>query len=183
MILQVRAHAGAIERHRNAELAQLLRRADAREQQELRRADRAGGEHDLAAATRLLGDAVAAPAHARGAAAVEDYGFDQTIGQKPQVRPPERRLEKAARRRPAPPTPLVDVEIGAAFVVAAVEVLDRRNADLRGRGAHRVGEVPAYARRLDAPFAARRVTRAVAQEMILVALEERQNVVPAPAGP
>src|SRR5262249_41989443 len=102
--------------------------------------------------------------------------------QKPQVRPLERGFEKTARRRPAPPALLVDVKIRAAFVIAAVEVLDRRDADLRGRGANRVGEVPADARRLDAPFAARRVARTLAEEMILVALEERQHVVPTPAG-
>ena len=74
------------------------------------------------------------------------------------------------------------MEIGAALVVAAVEILDRRDAHLRGGGAHRVGEVPADARRLDAPFAAGRVVRTVAEEVIFVALEEWQHVLPRPAG-
>src|SRR5262250_450537 len=150
MVLQVRADTGAIEYDRNAQRAQLLRRSNARKQQELRRADRARGKDDLAAAARLLRDTVAAPAHPGGAATVEQYAFDQTVAQEPQVRAFERRFEKAARRRPAPAPFLIDVEVGAAFVVAAVEILDRRNPHLRGGGPHRVSEVPAYPRRLDA---------------------------------
>ena len=94
----------------------------------------------------------------------------------------ERGLEKAARRRPAPAELLVDVIGRRAFVVAGVEIVDALDAGLLGRGAERVEQVPAHARMLDPPFAAGGVMLACAEEMVLVLLEHRQHVVPAPAG-
>ena len=146
------------------------------------RADRAGREDHLAATARRSAFAVLPPAHAGGALAVEHDAFHQALGFQPQVRPAERRLEKAARRRPAPPALLVDVEDARALVVAGVEIGDRLDAGLAGGVAESVEDVPAHARRLDAPFAADRVRVAGAEEMILVPPEERQHVVPAPAG-
>ena len=122
------------------------------------------------------------PAHAGGALAVEHDPFHQALGLEPQVRPAEHRLEKAARRRPAPPALLVDMEDARALVVAGVEIGDRLDAGLAGGVAERVEDVPAHARRLDAPFAADRMRIAGPEEMILVPPEERQHVVPAPAG-
>jgi hypothetical protein len=49
----------------------------------LRRADRAGGEHDLATAARLAQAAILPPTHADGAAAVERDALDQTFGFEP----------------------------------------------------------------------------------------------------
>ncbi len=108
--------------------------------------------------------------------------FDQAAGFQPQVLPVEHRLEKAARRRPAPAALLVDVVGAGAFVVAGVEIVDPLDAGLLGGGAERIEQVPAHPRMLDPPFAADRVMLAGAEEMILVLLEDRQHVVPAPAG-
>ncbi len=91
-------------------------------------------------------------------------------------------LRNARRGRPAPAALLIDVERAAALVVAAVEVGNRFDAGLFGRGAKGVEQIPSHARRCDAPFAAGRVRVAFAQEMIFVPLEIRQHVVPAPAG-
>ena len=181
MILQIGADARPVEHDGNAELLQLLRRADAGQQHDLRRADRAGGEDDFAAAARRPRLSALGPAHAGGAPAVEHDAFDQAAGFEPQIGALERRLEEGARRRPAPAALLVDVEGADAFVVAAVEVGDGFDAGLFGGGAEGIEQVPAHPRRRDVPFAADRVRLAFAEEMIFVALEIRQHVVPAPA--
>src|SRR5207302_5589992 len=182
MVLQVLADAGLVEHDRYAELLRAGGGPDAREQQDLRRADRARRQDDLAPAARLARLAVLAPAHARRALAVERNAFDQASGLEPQVRPMQHRLEKAARRRPAPAALLVHMEVAGALVVAAVEIIDRLDARLRGGGAEIFEQIPAHARLLDAPFAANRVRVARAEEMMLVLLEVGQHVVPAPAG-
>ena len=127
-------------------------------------------------------DAVLPPAHAGRALAVEQQAFDQAAGFQPQILPVQHRLEEAARRRPAPSALLVDVEIAGAFVVAGVEVVDRLNAVLRRRLAPDVDDVPAQARKFDAPFAADAVVGVGAEKTVFVLLEIRQHVVPRPAG-
>src|SRR5947208_1312134 len=117
MVLQILADARLVERDGNAEIAQLRGGADAGAQQNLHRADRARGENDLAAARGFERLAVAAPAHADGAPAVEPHVVHQAIGLQPQVGPPQRALEEPARGRPAPAAPLVDVEIAATLIV------------------------------------------------------------------
>src|SRR5262249_20606190 len=154
MILQVLADASPVERDRDAETRELAERTDAGEFQHLDRADRAGGEDHLAAAARRARRAVLPPAHAGGALALEHHVFPPAAGLEPQVGAAQHRLEEAARRRPAPPAPLVDVEDATALVVAGVEIGDRLDAGLRGGGAEVVEDVPAHSWRLDPPFAA-----------------------------
>src|SRR6185369_8756642 len=162
-------------------LRELAGGTDAGQFEDLHRADRAGREDYLAATARRSAFTVLPPAHADGALAVEHDAFHQALGFQPQVRPAEHRLEKAARRRPAPPALLVDVEDARALVVAGVEIGDRLDAGLAGGVTESVEDVPAHPRRLDAPFAADRVRVAGDEEMILVQPKERQHVVPAPA--
>jgi hypothetical protein len=69
-----------------------------------------------------------------------------------------------------------------AFVVAGVEIGDRLDARLGGGGAKRLEQRPSHPRRLDPPFAADPVVSARPEEIILMALEPGQHVVPAPAG-
>ena len=159
MILQIGADAGPVEHDRNAVLAQMLRRPDAGEQQDLRRADRAGGENDFAAAARHARRAVLPPAHAGGALAVEHQAFDQAAGFEPQIGAIEHRLEKGARRRDAPAALLVHMKGAAAFVVAAIEVGDGFDAGLFGGGAERVEQIPAHPRRGDRAIRRRRRAR------------------------
>src|SRR5262249_30504625 len=142
----------------------------------------AGGENYLTAAARRFWFAVLPPLHAGGALAVEQDGLGEAVGRKPQVAALKHRLEKAGRRRPAPTAPLVDVKHAAAFVIAGVEIRNRLDAGLCCRGAKGIENVPAHARRLDAPFAADAMRVAWSEAMILVALEKGQHVVPAPAG-
>ena len=181
MILQIGADSRPVEHDGNAELLQLLRRADTGQHHDLRRADRAGGEDDFTATARRPRLSALRPAHAGGAPAVEHDTFDQAAGLEPQVGTLEHRLEEGARRRPAPAALLVDVEGTDAFVVAAVEIGDGFDAGLFGGGAKSVEQVPAHPRRRHVPLAADRVRFAFAEKMIFVALEIRQHIVPAPA--
>jgi hypothetical protein len=108
--------------------------------------------------------------------------FDEAVKLEPQVRPVPHRHEEAARRRPAPAALLRHLVVGRARVVAAIEIVDRRDAGLRRRFAERLQQRPAHALPLDAAFAAGAMRSALAKAMILVLLEERQHVLPAPAG-
>src|SRR3546814_18110745 len=74
------------------------------------------------------------------------------------------------------------LEIAAALVVAAVEVLGRRDAALGRRCAKGIEDLPRQALRLDAPLAAAAVAFVAALVVVLRALEVGQDLVPAPAG-
>src|ERR1700722_1970786 len=181
MILQIGADARTVEHNGDAEFLQLLRRSDAGQKHNVWRTNRAGGENDFAAAARHPRLSTLRPAHPGGAPAVEHEAFDQTAGLEPQIGALERRLEEGAGRRPASAALLVDVEGADAFVVAAVEVGNGFDAGLFGGGAEGIEQIPAHSRRRHVPFAADRMRLAGAEEMIFVALEIRQYVIPAPA--
>src|SRR5262249_33638871 len=86
------------------------------------------------------------------------------------------------RRRPSTAALLINMEVAGAFVVAAIEVVDRLDARLLRGGAELLQQLPTHARRLDPPFSANRMRFACAEEMILMLLEKRQHVAPGPAG-
>src|SRR5690242_509442 len=182
MVLQVAADALQVMRNVDAVLLQPITWPDAGAMQDCDRTDRAGGENDLAAGTRLDHLVSFTETHADRALAREDQSIDQHVGLEPHVGPVQRRLEKAARRRPAPAAPLIDMEEADAFVVSSVEVSNSRDTHLGCGICDGVQHVPPYAGRLDAPAAAGAVVLAVAQEMILDPLEHRTNVIPAPPG-
>src|SRR5262249_13365922 len=181
VILQVLADAGLVEHDGNAELPELVRGADAGEFEDLHRANRAGRENDFAADARGSPRAVLAPVYGDGTPFLKLDPLDQAVELEAQVGALEHRREAGARPRPAPPALLVDVENAAALVVAGVEIGDALDARLLRRRAERVEDVPAHARRLDAQLAADRVCLARPEKMVLVAPEERQHVVGAPA--
>ena len=161
---------------------QPVRRPDAGAMQHLGRSDRAGAQDHFALGAGLDGFAALHEAHADGAAVLDDQTVDQHILLEPQIGTLQRRLEKAARRRPAPSALLVDVKIADALVVAGIEVRNLADAHFLRGIADRVENVPGQPRRLDAPAAAGAVMFAVAEEMILQPPERRQHVVIAPAG-
>ena len=163
-------------------IAQLRRRADAGQQQEMRRTDGARGKDDLAAASRAPRRAVLTPFHRDGAPPLKFEAGDQASRLQPQIGARQHRLEKTARRRPSPSALLVDVEVAGALIVAGVEVGDRLDAGLGGGVAKRFEQRPPHPGRLDPPFAADAMAFAGPEKMILVALEIGQHVVPAPAG-
>jgi hypothetical protein len=88
-------------------------------------------------------------------------------------------LQEGFRRVQADAAPLVDFEIGAAGVVAAVEIVDFRDAGLVGGFAERVEDLPGQALALDAPFAAAAVDGAAPPWWSSLALN-MGSTVPAP---
>src|SRR5262252_3360684 len=106
MVVQVLADAWPFERNRNAVLAQLRRRADAGEQQQVRRPDAAGGKNDVMSAGAPQ-PPVLPPFDPRGAAAAELDALYQAADFEAQVGRLQCRLKKAAGRRPPPPALLV----------------------------------------------------------------------------
>ena len=93
-----------------------------------------------------------------------------------------RRAQERLGRGPADAAPLGHLEIAAALVVAAVEIVGLRDAALLGGVAERVEDLPRHPRRLDPPFAAGAVELVRTLPVVLRPLEQRQHVVPGPAG-
>ena len=181
MVLQILADAGQMPDRGDAVRPQAVGVADAGPLEDQRRADRAGRQHDLAGRLRLEGLAVAAILQRDGAPVLDRDPVDHHAGHNLQVRPVQDRLQEAACRAPAPPALLVDLEIGRALVVAGVEVVDLGHARRMRRVPDPVEDVPADTRMLHPPFAARAVKLARTIGMVLDRLEQRQDVVPAPA--
>ena len=76
---------------------------------------------------------------------------------KPQITAGESRLQKSARRGPTPPALLIHVEIGNALIVAAIEIVNGRDAELDRSVAHGVEDLPRDARGFNPPTASRPV--------------------------
>ncbi len=147
----------------------------------MRRAHGSGGQDDLAPCLRNAPDAALRVHHPRRAPAFHHHALGQHAGLQPQIGPPEHGLQEAARRAPAPPALLVHLEIGRAFIVAGVEVVDLGDADLFRGIPECVEDVPANPGIFHAPFAAGAVERVRRRGMVLVPHEVGQHVVPRPA--
>ena len=170
MVVQVLAHARQVVDDRDAVAWSSAARADAGELQELRRADGAGGEHDLA--TRRVPSPGPSTPQARrrsrafAIARLDDHPLHVRVGEQRQVRADASAgRSNALRGAPAHAAPLVHVEVGVAEVVAAVEFVDLGDAALLGRVAPRVEDLPAHARLLDAELAVAAVVLVGAAEV------------------
>src|SRR5690606_38097933 len=98
--------------------------------------------------------------------------------------PLQRRPQEPLGRGPSQTLALIDVEIARALVVAAVEVVDARDAGLlRGLGPS-VENLPAHPRLLDAPLTASGMDAVESiglhRPLVLVLEKERKPVVPRP---
>src|SRR5215213_7419667 len=122
MILQITPDTLSIQHRRNAELRQPFRGSYARPVQHLYRSDRARAQDYLALRARLHRFTSLHEPHPHGASLLEHEPIDQHIFFEPQIGPLQSRLQKAARRRPAPSALLIDMEITDALIVAGVEV-------------------------------------------------------------
>ena len=98
MVLQVAADARRVADHGDAVLGQPLARPDAGKLQDLRRADGARRQDDLALGARLDEPAALAEPDADGAPAFDDHLLDQHAGLQAQVGPTEHGLR--GRRAP-----------------------------------------------------------------------------------
>ena len=99
-----------------------------------------------------------------------------------EVGPARDRVQERIRHRPAPAASLVDVEVRAAGVVAAVELLDRGDAGLGGGGLPGVEDLPAHPRAFDADLTVGAVPLVGAAEVVLQLLVDGQCL-PTPAPP
>ena len=95
-------------------------------------ADGAGAEHDLARRGEGAPLPVLAHHQARHALAFEDQSLDHRIGLDRKIGSVANGTQEALRRVPAHAGLLVDVEVAAALVVAAVEVVGLGDAGLGG---------------------------------------------------
>ena len=130
VVLQVLADARAVGRHRDAMGAQVVGRADAREQEQLRRIDRtACQDHFPLGAGPGLG--TASPVGDAGRAAVHEIDpADQRAVDDREVGPLYRRAQVTLGRRPAFAGPAGAVHARQAFLLMAVHVLGHRIAGL-----------------------------------------------------
>src|SRR4051794_1287219 len=118
-----------------------------------------------------------------GAAAVLDQQpLDLRLRLHQEIWPPPRRTQEALGRGPAHAGFLCHLEVAAAFVGAAVEIIDLGNAALGRRLAEDVEDFPVDPRRLDAPPAAHAMELVLAPPVILGPLEIGKDIVPTPAG-
>ena len=152
------------------------------ELKDLRAADRAGGEDRLAPRLDVLLFVAAIELHAEHAAAFEPQLLHERAGDHGQVGPLHRGPQERFRRAPAHAVALVHIETPDAFVVAAIEVLDLRNAGF-GRGIRkRFEDLPSQFDALDAQLAALPVLLVRAAPVVFGLHEDRQHVLPRPAG-
>ena len=188
MVLQVGADTRQLVHGLHATGLQLRARADARQLQDLHRADRPGAEDDFAARHGFDAAAVLHRLDAAAARCAVGIAFDQqarhlrTAPQREVGALCADRPQEGLGRVPAPAALLVDLEVTDAFVVAAVEILARRHAGLACRQRPGIEDVPAQALFLDAPFTARAMQVVGTAPVVFVALEVGQHGVPAPAG-
>jgi hypothetical protein len=180
VVLQVLAHARQVVRDRHAHLAQMRRRPDAGEQQELRALQRARREDHLAPRGHLPRLAALPVLDAARAPVVEHDARRLRVRLDAQVRARSRRLQVADRGAAAPAVVGEELVVADAFLHAAVEVVGARHAELVRAGDDRLDQLVLLAdvRALERPV--RAVRRRRAALVALAADEVRQHVAPAP---
>src|SRR5450755_1077582 len=91
-------------------------------------------------------------------------------------------LQEAARRRPAEATLLINVEVTHSRIGHGIEIRRHRNTHFDGGLRHPVEDIPSHSRPLHAPLTADTVMFRFTHKMIVKALEDWTDIVPAPAG-
>ena len=165
VVLQVARRPRANRRRRRCRALQQRRRADARELQQLRRLQRAGGDDDLDVGARALRsplpDAPEAPpsTHSmpRALPRLDDDARHLRAGRDRQVRPRAHRREERRRRVAAPAAAQGELVAAEAVGLRAVEVGRQRIARLGAGGEPRLAARMVVAQVGDAELAARAV--------------------------
>lgn len=160
---------------------QFRRRADAGEQQELRRVDRAGAEDHFAACLQLHDLASLADLHAGGAGTFQQHAQGQRRAEHGEVGPRQGRVQEGARRATAFAVDLGDVERADAFLALAVEVGVVRPAHFLGGLEEHLVDRPRAALRGDVQLAAAAVPGRFARLEMFRAAKVGEQLVVAPA--
>ena len=181
MVLQVFADAGQSAPQPRADRLDDSGTSEARDFQEPRRSDRAGGQQHFAPRPRLERRSFPDIGQANRPPALEQDRLGMGLVDDVQIVAAHNGLQEGGGCAPAPAPPLVDLEIVGALVVAAVEVADFRNADLDAGVAHGVENWPGQPLPFDPPFAARAVPVRASAVVVLMAQEMGLHVLPAPA--
>ncbi len=182
VILQVAANAGQVGQDRDAVPLERLRRADARQHQQLRRIERASADDHLAPRAQLAFPPVLDEPDAHRAALLDDDPRDAHAGAHAQVAAMPGRPQVGAGRAAAPAVARGDLVEPAAGRVARVEVF------VVGQPRLLAGPQPRLAERVDvadvgyAERAAGAVLRVAEALVVLGAQEIRQHVGMGPAG-
>ena len=182
MVHQVGADVRAVERDVDADLAQMVGRPDARQHQDLRRADRAGAEQHLALGAHGLLPAAAVAQHdADGAVALQRDAGDVDAGADLEVRAILGGPQVGVGRRPAAAVALRDLRQRGAVLLGAVVVGDLGDADALGGIEEALGQRARRAHVGDVERAADRVVLRGAALVVLGLEEVGPDILPAPA--
>jgi hypothetical protein len=122
MVVKVFADAGPVGHDINAELFQMRGGADARQQQQLRRADGARTQDDFAARARNFWPVILPILNSRCTSPVKQDALAHDAGFELQVRTRQRGLQECARRAHAQAALLRDFTAAHAFRFAGVEI-------------------------------------------------------------
>src|SRR5262249_43825157 len=106
------------------------------------------------------------------------HALDERMRSDREIRPRQHGSQERFRSVPAYAAPLIHLKVGAAEIVAAIELADLRDPALRGRLAPGVEDLPAHAPLLGAQLASGAMELVGAVLIVLGALEHRQHVVP-----
>ncbi|MNN31296.1 hypothetical protein D3C81_1449830 [compost metagenome] len=193
MVLEVLAHAGQVMHHGHAVPAQVRRRADAGRHQQLRRAERAGADDDLAARAQHHLGPIAPGQHAHRAAPFEQDPQHLRAGQHMQVRAPAvagavahvAAVQVGARGVPALAVVLGHLVPAGALLLVAIEIVVAGQAGQFGGIDEMLAERVGRAEIADVEGAGAAVQRIVVVAghagVAFGAAEDGQDIVPRPA--
>jgi hypothetical protein len=179
---RVRADAGDVLDDVDAKLAQAPCGTEPGEHEQLRRADRAGGDYDLLRCPGATGLAIDGVLDADAAIALKQHAQRQRAGFDRQAWAAGDRLQVGGGGALARAIDDVELMPADALRLLAVAVLGRGNAGLERGVEERLGERMSVARRRDAHRSADAAVGRVAGLGVLRALEVRQHAVVVPTG-
>ena len=182
MVVQVATHARQFQLLCDAVLAQLFGATDAGQQQQLRRVDRAAGQHDLACGLGTHAFTLALEFDGDGTPVLDHDAFDHGAGRDGEVVAIARGVQVAGRRAPALTVFLRQLVEAEAFHLRAIEVRIERKSILRGGVEQHLRQRIAVTMVGDIEVATAAMEIVGAAFVVLAALEVGQHRIPVPAG-
>ena len=181
VVVQVGADRRHVAHHVDADVLQVLRRSQTRQQQKLRRSVGAARDDDLAARARRLAALCGVEFDADRAVVLDQHARGVRAGADHQVGTLARRLQIGLRGAPAATVQRGRLVVAAAFLLRAVEVGIARDAGLHAGLQHRIGQFELARLVGHVQRAADAVEVIRAAGLVLGLLEERQDRIPVPA--